>query len=187
LHDNLKIITLRLTRLTRILMKKLSTLLMISIFIRANVKNTSTSREHIKFDPQTQEKLMDDFTEIHQQIKDQYQLNHIVSKNLHTIELIHLTALDLRQLIKTIEPQLKKKENAKKTKNISQAKTYIDAAIGEVKKAQKSIEKQLKQLNNDLKDLLGNADNPFNKAHLAQAQKDIDKASQELNTCLQDK
>ncbi len=122
---------------------------------------------------------------IREKIQSNYQpINNLISQ-LKDIERTHQTILEIEQMIgKTKEKLHIKKESTERCEKCNEALSFATRGLNEIEKARKIIDKETKRIEELLNKLFGTADGIFHKAHITQAQKNIEKAAKLFNEAL---
>jgi len=144
-------------------------------------KKTEIEKEQTELFAAVQNELQNELGEVKKKIKKEYELMNTVAQKLGKLEQIHTTALEFEQLVIRTEKNLKKEENEEKAEKLEKTKQFAEKAVREAEKARNAVQKLIETINKELDKLLGQADNVFHKAHVTQAQKNINLATQEFN------
>jgi len=118
--------------------------------------------------------------EVKQKIAIDYQLINQVEEKFKKIKLMHGLALELEETIKEIKNEYKGEANKEKQEGLEEALKSAQIAVRELDKAQKIISKSVAAIDKEFDKLFGLADKVFEKAHIMNAQTNIDLATSEL-------
>gem|GEM_PF-3902116 len=170
--------------------------LIVMLFIGIHLFSLSGAKKHHKkrFNHDTncfqilldvQKELRCEQKNLREKIQTKYKsVNNLIAQ-LKDIELTYQTILETKQMIgKTKEKLLVKKENKEKCEKCDDALFFATQSLNEIEKANKIIDKEIKRIEELLNKLFGTADGIFHKAHITQAQKNIEKAAKLFNEAL---
>lgn len=151
---------------------------------RKNTAQEKAIQERVKLLMNVQQDLKQELRIINEKLKEKYQSIHSVIEKLKKLEFTHQTTLEFEQLINKMQKKLKEEKEEKKANELNEAHQFAEASIREIEKAYTTTNSYVKTLSENLDKLFGSADGLFKKAHIIQAQNNIEQATKKFNHAL---